>query len=637
MDDELVREFLLESNDNLHVLDRELVHLEQDPHNKEVLASIFRTIHTIKGTCGFLGFQKLEAVAHVGENLLSKLRDGALNLVPEMTTTLLKMVDAVREMLESIEASGNEGERNDGALVDALNRLQQGQALEVAEAPPKTNAQEVNVVAGTGESPEAGVPSLGGILIERGIVSPKQVASAVQEQREGDPRRLGEILVEQGAAKPREVLEALQVQQLSRTSLAEASIRVDVVLLDRLMNLVGELVLARNQILQFANGAENTGLTAPGQRLSLITTELQEGVMKMRMQPIGNIWSKFPRTVRDVATTCGKEVRIEMEGKETELDKTIIEAIKDPLTHLVRNSVDHGIETPAKRLAAGKPAEGRLSLRAHHESGLVSYADFITLLFAFFVVLYASSQVDKRKVGKLALSIQVAFQELGVFETSNTLIPLSDSEAIPFSKIQVVENTERTSDMERFVQPMKGQLSPNVTAPMKDVQAELEKALAPEIRGHVVELKSRREGLIVSLREIGFYESGSSTLRASSEDAISRLVSVLKTRSESLRIEGHTDNQPIHNGHFASNWELSTARAADLIKVFIVRYGFDPRRLSAAGYAEFHPVAPNDSREGRARNRRVDIVVLNPIPASSSPADAAPSPETSRSQTPSAR
>jgi flagellar motor protein MotB len=178
------------------------------------------------------------------------------------------------------------------------------------------------------------------------------------------------------------------------------------------------------------------------------------------------------------------------------------------------------------------------------------------------------------------------------------------------------------------------QLTSNVSAPMKDVQAELEKALAPEIRDHVVELKSRREGLIVSLREIGSYESGSSTLRASSEDAISRLVSVLKTRSESLRIEGHTDDQPIHNGHFASNWELSTARAADLIKVFIVRYGFDPRRLSAAGYGEFHPVAPNDSREGRARNRRVEFVVLNPIPTSSSPPDTAPSPETSRSQTP---
>ena len=247
---------------------------------------------------------------------------------------------------------------------------------------------------------------------------------------------------------------------------------------------------------------------------------------------------------------------------------------------------------------------------------MISYADFITLLFAFFVVLYASSQVDRRKVGKLALSIQVAFQELGVFETSNTLIPLNDSEAVPFSKIQVVENTERTSDMTRFVQPMKGELSPSVNVSMKSVQAELEKVLAPEIKNRVVELKARREGLIVSLREIGFYEVGSATLRANSKDAIDRLAGVLSVRTEALRVEGHTDNVPIHNGRFASNWELSTARASELIKTFIERYGFDPQRLSAAGFAEYHPVAANDSPEGRARNRRVDIVILNPYPSS---------------------
>ncbi len=250
----------------------------------------------------------------------------------------------------------------------------------------------------------------------------------------------------------------------------------------------------------------------------------------------------------------------------------------------------------------------------NHERWLVSYADFITLLFAFFVVMYASSQVDKRKVGRLALSIQVAFQELGIFDTSSTAIPLDDSEAIPFSKVQIVENSERTTDMTRFVQPMKGVLSPSPSALMKDIQAKLEKALAPEIKGHIVELKARREGLIVSLREVGFYVSGSATLRASAEGAIDRLAAVLKARTESLRIEGHTDNVPIHNAHFASNWELSTARASDLVDVFIQRYGFDPTRMSAAGYAEFHPVASNASAAGRARNRRVDIVILNPQP-----------------------
>jgi chemotaxis protein MotB len=249
----------------------------------------------------------------------------------------------------------------------------------------------------------------------------------------------------------------------------------------------------------------------------------------------------------------------------------------------------------------------------NHERWLVSYADFITLLFAFFVVLYASSQVDKRKVGKLALSIQVAFQELGVFETSNTKIPLSDSEAVPFTQVQVVENTERTADLTRIVQPMKGKLSPSPGAkPLKEVQTELEKVLAPEIQKHIVEVKARREGLVVSLREVGFYESGSSGLRPAGKDAIDRLVAILKPRTENMRIEGHTDNVPIHNGRFASNWELSTARASDLIKLLVDHYHFEPQRLSAAGYAEYHPVASNDTPEGRARNRRVDIVILNP-------------------------
>lgn len=245
---------------------------------------------------------------------------------------------------------------------------------------------------------------------------------------------------------------------------------------------------------------------------------------------------------------------------------------------------------------------------------MVSYADFITLLFAFFVVMYASSQVDKRRVGRLALAIQVAFQELGVFDTSNTKVPLSDTEAIPFSQVQAVENVQRTGDMERFVQPMKGILAPaaNSTS-LKDVEAELEKALAPEIRKKVVDIKLKKEGVVVSLREMGFYESGSATMRESSANAIDRLASVLGARGESLRIEGHTDNVPIHNGHFPSNWELSTARATELAKQFIYKYHFEPMRLSAAGYAEFHPVADNESADGRARNRRVDIVILNPV------------------------
>ncbi len=363
--DDIVKEFLVESYENLDRLDRELITLEKNPNDCEILASIFRTIHTIKGTSGFLAFDKLGAVAHVGESLLGRLREGQLTLDGEITTGLLAMVDAVRQMLASIEAGGVEGERDDSALISRLTRLQQG---------PKAPARSDVALVPESASEAAVLPAnIGDILMQRAGVVPAEILRAAERQIEGDPRHLGEILVEQGAARPADVVEALQVQQAARgQSASDRTIRLDVALLDQLMNLVGELVLARNQILQFANRNEESGLLAASQRLNLITSELQEGVMKTRMQPIGNIWSKLPRTVRDLALDCGKQVRVEMEGKETELDKTLIEAIKDPLTHIVRNSVDHGIERPEVRAAAGKDPEGRLFLRAFHEGGQVN-------------------------------------------------------------------------------------------------------------------------------------------------------------------------------------------------------------------------------------------------------------------------
>jgi chemotaxis protein MotB len=262
---------------------------------------------------------------------------------------------------------------------------------------------------------------------------------------------------------------------------------------------------------------------------------------------------------------------------------------------------------------------------ANHERWLVSYADFITLLFAFFVVLYSSSQVDKRKVGQLSLAIQVAFQQMGVFETSNTKMPLSTSEPMPFQDAQMIENVVRTQDLSRVTQPQ-GALSNAITGgEMMGIQKEIEQALAPEIRSHIVQLKEQREGLVISLREIGFFESGSATLRSSSMASLDRLADVLKPRTEMLRIEGHTDNVPIHNGEFKSNWELSTGRATELIKLFIMKYDFSPDRLAAAGFAQYHPVDSNDTPEGRAHNRRVDIVVLKPLPPLSlSPASTPP-------------
>ena len=378
--DDIVREFLVESNENLDQLDRDLVTLEKDPTAREILASIFRTIHTIKGTSGFLGFGKLESVSHVGENLLSRLRDGRLLLDAEITSGLLALVDAVRQILVSVETTGQEGEGDYGSLIELLTRLQGGEGKE----PAATSAAPSQAASPAPAPPAAVEPAakpaeadpvqpVGEMLVQAGQVEPEQVRQALELQQEGDSRRLGEILVDKGAAQPSAVLEALQTQAEVRSSaLSDSNIRVDVGLLDKLMNLVGELVLARNQILQFSSSQQDATFLNTSQRLNLITTELQEGVMKTRMQPIGNIWSKFPRVVRDLATACRKQVNIEMEGKETELDKTIIEAIKDPLTHLVRNVVDHGIESPEKRLAAGKPAAGRLFLRAFHEGGQVN-------------------------------------------------------------------------------------------------------------------------------------------------------------------------------------------------------------------------------------------------------------------------
>lgn len=376
--DDIVKEFLVESHENLDRLDRDLVELEKHPSNREILASIFRTIHTIKGTSGFLGFGKLEAVTHVGESLLARLRDGQLTLNPELTTALLAMVDAVRQMLAAIETAGSEGERNDQELIATLTRLLQpegasnrpAEPVPVQPAPAQPGVPTPIQMPTSDSAPPAA--NLGDILISSGVATASEVSEAVAQQNTGDPRRVGEILVEQGAVKPHDVLDALHVQQAHGQSASESTIRVDVGLLDQLMNLVGELVLARNQILQFTKKTEDTSLVTAGQRLNLIASELQESVMKTRMQPIGSIWGRFPRTVRDVALSCGKRVRIEMQGQETELDKTLIEAIKDPMTHLVRNAVDHGIEHPETRQAAGKDPEGVLLLRAFHEGGQVN-------------------------------------------------------------------------------------------------------------------------------------------------------------------------------------------------------------------------------------------------------------------------
>jgi two-component system chemotaxis sensor kinase CheA len=345
--DEIVKDFLIESNENLDRLDQELVTLESDPSSKDLLASIFRTIHTIKGSCGFLGFAQLEKVAHSGESLLSLLRDGKLTLTSEITSGLLAMLDVVRRMLAEIQATGRDGENDYTELREELKRLQSSRSDHTEVGRPQVSSPNEIGTAQKTIHPEVRI-------CEVSEPAAKMAAAAAA-----------------GAANAPSSPNAEAIQPPKITPPVE-TIRVGVNLLDKLMNLVGELVLARNQLLQFSNATEDAGFQAVSQRMNLIATELQEEVMKTRMQPIGNIWNKFPRTVRDMALGCGKEVRLEMEGQATELDRTIIEAIKDPLTHLVRNSIDHGIEEPSVRGALGKEPCGCLLLRAFHEGGQVN-------------------------------------------------------------------------------------------------------------------------------------------------------------------------------------------------------------------------------------------------------------------------
>ena len=400
-DPEIVKEFLVESYENLDRLDQDLIALEKDPSDRDTISSIFRTIHTIKGTCGFLGFGRLEALTHAGENLLSLLRDGTLTLNGPITDALLAMIDAVRQILGVIGQTNAEGRGDYSALTERLTLLQTepdaapvALSASVAPAPARETVADEPAeleVAPAGEAalaesldsnrhrPDTLAPvrgHIGDILVEQGYIQPGDLAHALEQQEAGDHRRLGEILSTMGLVTSDIVERALQLigaSSAARSSLTDASIRVDVGLLDNLMNQIGELVLARNQIVQLLQtSSADANLLLTVQRLNLITSELQEAVMKTRMQPVGNVWSKFPRVVRDLAQSCGKQVRLEMEGKDTDLDKTLIEAIKDPLTHLVRNSVDHGIEKPEARVAAGKPAEGVLLLRAYHEGGQVN-------------------------------------------------------------------------------------------------------------------------------------------------------------------------------------------------------------------------------------------------------------------------
>jgi len=377
--DDLIKEFLVESFENLDMLDRAMVELEKDPRHKPSLDSIFRTIHTLKGTCGFVNFGRLEKLAHTGENLLSKIREGKLVLTVDRASALLSMVDAVRQALTIIEQTGSEPQIGYEDHIETLTGLAEESADSGAAAKKPLKSVPVKKKVAKVEAP-APVPASAFTLESLAALAEAPEAAVENAPAEAAPVAAAPVMPVAPAPVPESPApSASPVTKEMPTSmpvrpggLSESTIRVDVAILDKLMNLVGELVLARNQIMQFGDNVVEKSFHNATQRLNLITSEIQESFMKTRMQPIENVFGKFPRIIRDLCNELGKRIRLETLGNETELDRTIIEAIKDPLTHIIRNSVDHGIELPARRESCGKPGEGVIVLRAYHEGGQVN-------------------------------------------------------------------------------------------------------------------------------------------------------------------------------------------------------------------------------------------------------------------------
>jgi len=424
--DDLLTEFLTETAENLAVIDVELVKFEQDPQDDKILGNIFRLVHTIKGTCGFLGLPRLEAVAHAGENILGKFRDGELPVTPEAVTLILKCIDTIRDLLGELEESGEEPDGNDAEIIAELNAMANGQTVTPEAAAPEPTAPATAPSEGGSppanefgapvaqelldEVDEAQAAGIGAASDEEMMAEASEVSDPPASNDFGAPvaqELLDEVLQAEASgieaateaqlradmekerqSEPAEVVIPDAVQQTidakvpaktkkaeplkkapKESAAAQSSIRVNVDVLEDLMTLVSELVLTRNQLLQMVRGMDDSEFTVPLQRLSHITSDLQEGVMKTRMQPIGNAWAKLPRIVRDLSVESGKKIDLIMQGAETELDRQVLELIKDPLTHMVRNSADHGLEGPELRKEVGKPEKGSIILKAFHEGG----------------------------------------------------------------------------------------------------------------------------------------------------------------------------------------------------------------------------------------------------------------------------
>jgi two-component system, chemotaxis family, sensor kinase CheA len=370
--DDLLSEFLTETAESLDVIDVELVRFESNPTDKNTLNNIFRLVHTIKGTCGFLGLPRLEAVAHAGETLLGRFRDGSLEVTPSAVTLVLQSIDRIKSLVSALGEAGAEPRGDDRDLIDRLEAAAEGRLD--GGGPPVAAPPQPEPAPDFSEDPELAAADEGqgrwdpdqGRFLRPGEVSLAELEAAFASTDGPEEGRNAKPAVSEG-----------EDADGRKATLGGASIRVNVDVLENLMTMVSELVLTRNQLMQMLRSVDDSEFKAPLQRLSGITAELQDCVMKTRMQPIGTAWKKLPRIVRDASQDLGKKIELAMEGEATELDRQVLELIKDPLTHMIRNSCDHGVETPAERAAAGKPETGSIVLRAYHEGGhiIIEVAD----------------------------------------------------------------------------------------------------------------------------------------------------------------------------------------------------------------------------------------------------------------------
>lgn len=385
--DELIGEFLAETAESLDTIDVELVKFESDPTDRATLDNIFRLLHTIKGTCGFLGLSRLEGIAHAGETLLGKFRDGTLVADSMAVTLVLQSLDRIKLVLSGLEETGTEPAGDDSELIAELEALAMREAPAPAPEPEPEPEPVVEAIAEGGEAYDAdlGRPLRPGEVsladLEAAFMStegPELMTDALEDEGEiedeADPLPAAPVKAAAASAQARPASVAASGDAdgpKSEGVRAQSTIRVNVDVLETLMTTVSELVLARNQLHQIVRENEDSELKGPLQRLSSVTAELQDGVMKTRMQPVGDAWRKLPRIVRDTQQDLGKKIRLVMDGEDTELDRQVLELIKDPLTHMVRNSADHGIEMPDVRAAAGKPEMGTIRLSAYHEGGAI--------------------------------------------------------------------------------------------------------------------------------------------------------------------------------------------------------------------------------------------------------------------------